>query len=108
MDLSGTELVVLSGCRTGISSDEVVREGLTGLTGGLLSAGTDRVVVSLWSVQDKATRELMSRFYQRMLDHDTPLTPAQALRAAQLSMWEESRWQTPYYWAAFIIQGEWQ
>ena len=108
MDLAGTELVVLSGCRTGLSSSEVAREGLTGLTGGLLAAGTDRIVASLWSVQDQATRELMSRFYKGMLNQDNPMTPAQALRAAQISMWEEPRWQTPYYWGAFIIQGEWQ
>ena len=108
MNLSSTELVVLSGCRTGLSNEGVVREGLTGFTGGLLSAGADRIVASLWSVQDQATRELMRRFYERMLDPNHPMTPAQALRAAQISMWEEPRWQTPYYWAAFFIQGEWK
>jgi CHAT domain-containing protein/tetratricopeptide (TPR) repeat protein len=108
MNLSGTELVILSGCKTGFGRGYTIREGLTGLTGGFIAAGTDRIVVSLWRVGDRATRELMTRFYQRMLNKDHPMPAAQALRAAQISMWEDSYWQTPYYWAAFTIQGEWR
>jgi CHAT domain-containing protein len=108
MDLSATDLVVLSGCRTGLSEGQMGREGVTGLTSGLMSAGADRVVASLWSVRDDATRELMQRFYARMLDPENPMAPAAALRAAQISMWEEARWQAPYYWAAFTLQGEWE
>ena len=108
MNLDSTELVVLSGCRTGLSNSDVTREGLTGLTGGLFAAGADRVVASLWSVQDTATQELMGRFYERMLDPEINMTPAEALRDAQISMWNEPQWQTPYYWAAFTLQGEWQ
>ena len=108
MNLASTELVVLSGCRTGLSNSNVTREGLTGLTGGLFAAGADRVVASLWSVQDTATQELMSRFYKRMLSDDYSMTPAEALRDAQISMWNDPVWQTPYYWAAFTLQGEWQ
>ena len=99
---------ILSGCKTGFGRGYTIREGLTGLTGGFLAAGTDRIVVSLWRVGDRATRELMIRFYQRMLNKDHPMPAAQALRAAQISMWEDSYWQTPYYWAAFTIQGEWR
>ena len=69
-------------------------------------AGAARVVVSLWSVNDKATAELMTKFYQRMLDQGQ--RPAAALRAAQVEMWKEKRWQAPYYWAAFILQGDWR
>ncbi|NEO84185.1 MAG: CHAT domain-containing protein [Spirulina sp. SIO3F2] len=108
MNLLGTDLVVLSGCRTGFGGGLVNREGLTGFTGGLLSAGADRVITSLWSVQDDATQELMTRFYARYLNTEEPRTAAQALREAQISMWNEPQWQTPYYWAAFILQGEWQ
>ena len=108
LNLLGTELVVLSGCRTGLGRGETIREGLTGFTGGLLAAGTDRIVTSLWSVEDQATKELMSRFYERMLNPDNEMTAAQALRTAQISMWKDPRWQAPYYWSAFVIQGEWQ
>ena len=107
MNLSSADLVVLSGCRTGLSN-VIRREALTGLTGGLMSAGAERVVVSLWSVNDEVTTELMERFYQKMLDANQPLPPAQALREAQLSMWKEDRFQAPYNWAAFTIQGEWR
>lgn len=106
------DLVVVSGCRTGLAADvdsgEAIAEGLFGLTGGFINAGAQRVVVSLWSVNDKATAEFMSRFYQHMLDPKLNLTPSQALREAQLSMWNEKRWQNPYYWAAFTIHGDWR
>ena len=110
MDLSATELVFLSGCRTGLNEGYITREGITGFTGGLMSAGADRVIASLWSVEDEATRELVGRFYTNLLggDNGTEITPSQALRAAQIDMWNDPRWQTPYNWAAFIIQGEWQ
>ncbi|MFH7241385.1 MAG: CHAT domain-containing protein [Spirulina sp.] len=108
MNLSATELVVLSGCRTGLSQGHIGREGMTGLTNGLFDAGAERVVASLWSVRDDATRELMNRFYGLMLDPENPLPPAQALTEAQRSMWNEPRWQTPYNWAAFTLQGVWE
>ncbi|WP_204152033.1 CHAT domain-containing protein [Leptolyngbya sp. CCY15150] len=108
MDLSATELVVLSGCRTGLSQGQVGREGVTGLTNGLFDAGAERIVSSLWSVRDDATRELMNRFYRLMLDPDSPMRPAEALTEAQRSMWNEPRWQTPYNWAAFTLQGVWE
>jgi len=108
MNLAATELVVLSGCRTGLSQGHIGREGMTGLTNGLFDAGAERVVASLWSVRDDATRELMNRFYGRMLDPENPIPPAQALIEAQRSMWNEPRWQTPYNWAAFTLQGVWE
>jgi CHAT domain-containing protein len=69
-------------------------------------AGAPRVVASLWRIDDRAAAELMKRFYQGMLGQG--LRPAAALRAAQVSMWKDKRWQTPHYWAAFTIQGEWK
>ena len=98
------EMVVLSACETGIGK-EVRGEGLLGLTRGFMYAGSPRVVVSLWKVDDSATAELMGRFYEGMLRQK--LRPAAALRAAQLAMWQDSRWRAPYYWAAFVLQGEW-
>jgi len=99
------ELVVLSACETGLGKD-VKGEGLVGLTRGFMYAGSKRVVVSLWSVKDVATAELMKKFYQQMLDKK--LNPVAALRAAQLEMWKTQQWKSPYYWAAFVVQGEWK
>jgi CHAT domain-containing protein len=99
------DLVVLSACQTALGK-EVKGEGLVGLTRGFMYAGAPRVVASLWKVGDKATAELMRRFYQRMLRDG--LRPAAALRAAQVSMMKERQWQAAYYWAGFVLQGEWR
>jgi CHAT domain-containing protein/tetratricopeptide (TPR) repeat protein len=97
------DLVVLSACNTGLGKD-VKGEGLVGLVRGFMYAGTPRVVASLWKVDDEATAELMARFYREMLQAGR--SPAAALREAQVSMWRQRRWRTPYYWAAFVMQGE--
>jgi CHAT domain-containing protein len=99
------ELVVLSACETGLGK-QIKGEGLVGLTRGFMYAGAPRVVVSLWSVSDRATSELMARFYRKLLKENA--RPAQALRAAQIEMWQATRWRAPYYWSAFTLQGEWQ
>lgn len=99
------ELAVLSACQTALG-ENIKGEGLVGLARGLMYAGSKRVVVSLWSVGDRATAELMERFYDQMLRKN--LRPAAALRAAQIAMWQQSpQREDPYYWAAFILQGEW-
>ena len=99
------DLVVLSACQTGLGQN-IQGEGMVGLTRGFMYAGAKRVVVSLWSVDDEGTAALMSSFYQGMLQKG--LTPAAALRAAQLEMWKQEKWKSPYYWAAFTLQGEWR
>ena len=98
------DLVVLSACQTALGK-EVKGEGLVGLTRGFMYAGAARVIASLWQVDDVATAELMSQFYQTFLKKT--LAPAAALRAAQVYMWKQKRWQDPYFWGAFQIQGEW-
>ena len=99
------ELVVLSACETGLGKD-IQGEGLEGLTRGFMYAGARRVIVSLWNVNDKATAALMQRLYAGMLRNNK--TPAAALRAAQIEMLRMRPWQSPYYWAAFVMQGEWR
>ena len=99
------ELVVLSACNSGLGK-EIRGEGLVGIVRGFMYAGAARVVASLWKVEDEATAALMKRFYQRMLQEGQP--PAKALRMAQLDIWQQKRWQSPYYWAAFVLQGEWK
>ncbi|TAD92120.1 MAG: CHAT domain-containing protein, partial [Oscillatoriales cyanobacterium] len=98
-------LVVLSACQTGLGQN-IQGEGMVGLTRGFMYAGAQRVVVSLWSVDDEGTATLMSSFYQGMLQKG--LTPAAALRAAQLELWKQEKWHSPYYWVAFTLQGEWR
>ena len=97
------DLVVLSACNTGLGKD-VRGEGLIGLTRGFMYAGASSVVASLWTVDDDATAELMRYFYGFMLKDG--LSPAAALRKAQVSMSQQKRWQSPYYWSGFIIQGQ--
>jgi CHAT domain-containing protein len=99
------ELVVLSACQTGVGK-EIRGEGLVSLTRGFIHAGAPRVVVSLWDVSDWGTTELMVRFYHGMLKEGMP--PAAALRAAQVSLMNDKRWASPYYWAPFTLQGEWR
>jgi len=99
------DLVVLSACQTALGK-EIKGEGLVGLTRGFMYAGAERVVASLWQVDDLATAELMKRFYQAMLKDG--LRPAEALRAAQIEMSKQKHWSAPYYWAGFVIQGEWR
>lgn len=99
------ELVVLSGCQTALGR-EIRGEGLVGLSHGFMVAGVPRVVASLWPVRDQATAELMTRFYRGVLEDARP--PAAALAAAQRSIRQERRWADPYFWAAFVLLGDWR
>ncbi|MEZ2251437.1 CHAT domain-containing protein [Microcoleus sp.] len=99
------DLVVLSACQSGIGQN-IKGEGMVGLTRGFMYAGAQRMVVSLWNVDDEGTAVLMQKFYQKMLQQK--LSPATALRAAQMEMMEQDKWNSPYYWAAFTLQGEWK
>ena len=99
----GADLVVLSACRTALGK-EMKGEGLVSIVRGFMYAGAPRVVASLWDVRDEAAAELMKRFYQGFLIDRLP--PAAALRAAKVSMLKEKQWESPFYWAAFVLQGE--
>ncbi|MGM3307174.1 CHAT domain-containing protein [Anabaena sp. WFMT] len=99
------DLVVLSACQTGLG-EEIKGEGLVGLTTGFIYAGSPRVVMSLWNVDDEGTSVLMEKFYQKMLKDG--LKPSAALRQAQIEMLQDERFSKPDYWAAFTLQGEWR
>jgi CHAT domain-containing protein/Tfp pilus assembly protein PilF len=99
------DLIVLSACETGLGK-EIKGEGLIGLTRGFMYSGAPRVVASLWNVDDLATAELMKLFYQRMLKDGLPA--GAALRAAQLELSGQKRWASPYFWAGFVLNGEWK
>ena len=97
------DLVVLSACRTGLGKD-VRGEGLIGLTRGFMYAGASSVVASLWKVDDEATAELMKHFYTNMLQKG--MRPAEALRSAQNALRQNPQWESPHFWAGFVLQGE--
>ena len=99
------DLIVLSACETGLGK-EIQGEGLVGLTRGLMYAGGERLVVSLWQVSDEGTAVFMQEFYKEMLQNNK--SPNEALRATQLKMWSQDKWRNPNYWAAFAFLGEWR
>jgi CHAT domain-containing protein/Tfp pilus assembly protein PilF len=99
------DLVVLSACRTALGQ-RVQGEGLVGLTHGFFYAGASRLLVSLWDVHDQATAELMASFYRGLFEEQ--LSPPAALRAAQQRIRLHQRWQAEYYWAGFILEGDWR
>lgn len=97
------ELVVLSACETGVG--KIVRgEGLAALSRGFMYAGAEHVMASLWEIEESKTARLMKSFYTNLLTGGMQ-RPASALRAAQLEIWRQNPEVSPYYWAAFIVQG---
>jgi CHAT domain-containing protein len=105
MNLSNTQLVVLSACQTALGQ-EVRGEGLVGLSRGFIYAGASSVIASLWKVDDRATTQLMTYFYKGVFEDG--LTTSAALRQAKVKMWQQSRYREPFYWAAFVLQGEYR
>jgi CHAT domain-containing protein len=102
----GSPLVMLSACETGLGKEKR-GEGVLGLTRAFMYAGAPTVGVSLWSVADKSTADLMTDFYQRLLSTTTPTTTSGALRGAQLAMISGKKYSAPFYWAPFVLVGDW-
>lgn len=100
MDLSGTDLVVLSACETGLGEPQA-GEGLLGLQRGFRIAGANSVLMTLWSISDAVTSEVMSYFYKNFL---TGVTHAEALRATVNEI--RKKYPEPYYWGAFVLNGQ--
>jgi CHAT domain-containing protein len=103
LDLWGTKLVVLSACDTGVGQVKN-GEGVYGLRRALFLAGTETQLMSLWTVSDRSTRELMTGYYQALVQN---LGRGAALRRVQLQMLRNKPRSHPYYWASFILAGEW-
>jgi CHAT domain-containing protein len=97
------DLVVLSGCRTAVPSDDGRGRALSSLSGALLAAGARGVIASLWEVGDAATAVLMEQFYFELA---RGVEPAEALRLAQARMAGDPRWSAPHLWAAFVVAGD--
>ncbi len=103
LNLWGTKLVVLSACDTGLG--EVKNgEGVYGLRRAFVLAGTESLVMSLWSVSDYVTREMMTNYYKNL---KSGMGRGEALRAVQLEMLKKPNRQHPFFWASFIQTGEW-
>ena len=101
LNLRGTELVVLSACETG-SGDVQNGKGVYGLQRAIRVAGAESLIMSMWEVDDKATQELMTYFYDYWIDKK--MTKKDAFKKAQEKIRE--KYKHPYYWGAFIMLGE--
>jgi CHAT domain-containing protein/tetratricopeptide (TPR) repeat protein len=99
------ELVTLSACDTALGR-ELRGEGLVGLARAFMAAGSRRVAATLWKIDDEPTVDLMAAFYREVLRGGK--SPAAAMRAAQLELRRSGRWRAPYYWASFVVYGEWR
>lgn len=104
LNLLGTQLVVLSACETGLG-DVVNGEGVYGLRRAFVIAGAESQMISLWTVSDSGTKDLMSAYYQKLL---TGEGRSKALQKTQLELLQTPGYRHPYYWAAFIFSGNWK
>lgn len=107
LDLQNCDLITLSACETG-RGNQYAGQGVLGLRSAIMSAGARSVLMSLWSVDDEATSELMQRFYKKLLSEDKSMTKARALEEAQeeIKNMPGKNWKHPFYWAAWILCGE--
>jgi len=103
LPLNGYQLVTLSACETAVGK-EASGDVMVSLETAFLRAGTPTILASLWAVDDQATGVLMKAFY----DNVTKQGKAEALRTAQAALLSDPRYAYPYYWAAFIVVGDWR
>lgn len=102
-----TRMVVLSACETAIGAR---RPGLEfmGLADAFSKAGAASVVGTLWRVADRSSAELLTAFYSGLTDAQKPLSKARALQVAQLQLLRSPEYRRPFYWAPFVLVGEWR
>ena len=102
----GGPLVMLSACETGLGREKS-GEGVIGLTRAFLYAGSPTVGVSLWSVADRSTADLMTDFYRNLFAKEG-VSAATAMRASQQKMIAGKKYSAPFYWAPFVLEGDWR
>jgi CHAT domain-containing protein len=98
---SPIELLILSACQTAAGD----KRAALGLAGVAVRSGARSTLATLWSVQDDSTADFMTKFYQVL--NQPNVSKADALRQAQLSLLHSSQYQHPFYWAAFVLVGNW-
>ena len=98
---SPIELLILSACQTAAGD----KRAALGLAGVAVRSGARSTIATLWSVQDESTADLMTQFYQAL--NQPQVTKADALRQAQLSLLHSPQYQHPFYWASFVLVGNW-
>jgi CHAT domain-containing protein len=103
LNLWGTELVTLSACDTGLGPIQN-GEGVYGLRRAFVLSGTESLVMSLWSISDYTTREIMIAYYKNL---KAGMGRAEALRNVQLDMIKHPKRSHPFFWAGFIESGQW-
>jgi CHAT domain-containing protein len=102
-NIGKVNLVVLSACETNVG--EITKgDAVFNLTNSFLDQGVSSVVSSLWNVDDKATSNLMEKFYTELANPGT--TKAQALQNAQVKLLKNNQYRHPYYWGAFVLTGD--
>jgi CHAT domain-containing protein len=97
-----SDLVTLSSCQTGLG-EFIKGEGIEGINRAFFYAGTSSVLMSLWSVNDQASYQLMERFYYHLRSSESIMS---ALRKAKLELIDSNTLSHPYYWAGFIVSGK--
>jgi len=101
--LKPIDLLVLSACQTAAGD----KRATLGLAGFALRSGARSTMASLWSVHDESTAALMSEFYRQLTQTNLPITKAEALRQAQLTLLSDPQYNHPYFWASFVLVGNW-
>jgi CHAT domain-containing protein len=102
-NLNPIELLVLSACQTAAGDGRAA----LGLAGFALRSGARSTLATLWAVSDKSTADLMTEFYQKLTQPDVNITKAEALRQAQLALLKNPQYSHPYFWAPFVLVGNW-
>jgi len=104
LSFAGTRIVTLSACETNIGGFDPSAV-YSSLSRAFTKAGAPTVVASLWSVNDTSTKETMTAFYKEIVEGQSK---AEAMRRAQLAVMRDPRFAHPYYWAPFIVLGDWK
>jgi len=102
-NLNPIQMLVLSACQTA-SGD---KRAILGLAGLALRSGARSTLATLWSVNDKSTADLMTKFYQNLSQPELKISKAEALRKAQIDLLKNPEYSHPYFWAPFVLIGNW-
>jgi CHAT domain-containing protein len=95
------ELLVLSACQTAVGD----RRASLGLAGIAVKSGAKSTIASLWNIQDRSASLLMRQFYQELANNN--ISKAEALRRAQKTLLADPQYESPLFWAPYVLLGNW-